>query len=106
MVLNVQIHEIEDGNLCAIFETNGKVGSFNRLFEFAYRDVCVDEKDKPSWYFWLSPSYRASHIFPGERKDFPLAFFLNACRAAYFFCGSSGEIPDSIEITHGAELLA
>ena len=100
--LNIQIRRNEHGNLSAIFETeDGKAHSFNSLFQFAYRKGENEFEGTPCWCFWLYRGFRASHTFKGERKDFPVEFFLNACRAKYFLHPRGEKLPDKVNITYG-----
>lgn len=107
MVLNIHIRKNDNGNLSAIFETEGRADWFNTLFEFAYRDIegwhDKDEKWQPSWYFWLNHSYHASHKFVGERGVLPLQFFKDACRAKYFLFKST--MPDEVRIVKGGKYI-
>ena len=95
MTLNIQIRKNEHGNLAAIFENeDGRAYGYNSLFQFAHRNGAM-------WLFWLRRGYRASDLFEGKRKDFPLAFFIDACRATYFLHPRGGELPDEVRITYG-----
>lgn len=99
--IEIQIRKNSRDNLSAIFVENGRVDSFNTLFEFAYRKGMQDMGYKPSWHFWLNHSSHSSHRTNGERRDFPMAFFLDACKAKYFLHPRGGEIPDDVKITYG-----
>lgn len=65
------------------------------LFQFAYR------KESGRWLFWLKGELNPE-VFPG--KEFPMKFFLDACRAM-FFLRNGGPLPDTAEIVQGKELI-
>ena len=94
MILKIQIRRKEGGNLCAIVERDGKPRE--TLFQFDYRNYL----DVPAWLFWTN-GQRFPMKFPGARKDFPMQYFRDACRARYFLYLGSTEIPDDIVITYG-----
>lgn len=55
----------------------------------------------PAWYFWLRGNYNP-YIFNGKKKDFPMEFFVNACRAKSFTLFGKG-IDDEVNIVSGKE---
>lgn len=55
--------------------------SYYPLFQFEYRDT--EDMGGPAWYFWLRGDYDPD-IFKGEKKDFPMEFFVSACKAKAF----------------------
>ena len=55
--------------------------SYYPLFQFEYRDT--ENMGGPAWYFWLRGNYNPD-IFKGEKKDFPMEFFVSACKAKAF----------------------
>ena len=63
---------------------------FVPLFHFEYRS------EVPAWYFWLRGEANPT-IIKGQRKDFPIEFFENACRAKYFIRFEKG-INDEVNI--------
>ena len=84
--LKIEIKRGDNGNLWAICD------GWLSLFEFDYR---VDI----GWCFWLLGN-RPSRI---ERGNFPMQYFIDACKATYFF--NNGELPTDVEISKGSELL-
>jgi hypothetical protein len=67
------------------------------LFQFEYRDT--EEMGGPAWYFWIRGNYDPD-IFKGSRKEFPMGFFKDACRAKVFIYTGSG-LHDDVEIVKG-----
>ena len=65
------------------------------LFQFTYRKECR------GWLFWLRRELNPEIIRQGK-KEFPLAFFKDACRAKYFI-KYGGSMPDSVIITDGMQ---
>ena len=49
------------------------------LFQFDYR---TKHEAGPAWFFWLRNSYSPHKLF-GKKKDFPMDFFVNACRVNF-----------------------
>lgn len=71
------------------------------LFQFEYRK---DEKwGGPAWYFWLRGDYDPD-IFKGEKKDFPMEFFVSACKAKAFI-RHGVSLSDEIVIVKGKNYL-
>ena len=72
------------------------------LFQFEYR------KSENRWLFWLRGDYDPA-IFIG--RDFPVKFFVNACRAKHFIMFADGcdngfvDMPGKVEITEGADYI-
>lgn len=97
-MLKIQIKKNEHGNLSAIIDSDKDVNSLNTLFEFAYRKECG------AWLFWLG-RHNIPKEFRGPKKDFPMQFFKDACRAKYFLHPAGGIIPDEIKIMRGVELI-
>lgn len=83
MEIKIEIKKNKYGSLFAVIDY--------QLFQFEYRDK--------KWYFWIRGDYDPE-IF--EQKDFPMKFFLDACRAKYFI-KYGGELPDKASIEKGLE---
>lgn len=72
------------------------------LFQFEYR------KSENRWLFWLNGDYDPA-VFGG--RDFPVKFFINACRAKYFIMFADGcgngfvDMPEKVEVTEGMEYI-
>ena len=71
------------------------------LFQFEYRET--EEMGGPAWYFWLRGDYDAD-IFKGKRTEFPMNFFLDACRAKNFI-QYGGSLTEDAKIIKGAGFL-
>ena len=65
------------------------------LFQFEYRNK---DLGGPAWYFWLRGNYDPD-IFNGKRKEFPMEFFNNACKAKLFLL--TGKWDDEVIIVKG-----
>lgn len=71
------------------------------LFQFEYRDT--EDKGGPAWYFWLRGGYDPD-IFKGKKKDFPMEFFVSACKSkAFIHYGVS--LNEEITIVKGKNYL-
>ena len=70
------------------------------LFQFEYR-----RKDLggPAWFFWLRGNLDPDTI-EGKKKDFPMQFFKDACKAKAFIF--NGVMPDEVEIVRGEDNLS
>ena len=75
--------------------------TFIPLFQFEYRDT--EEMGGPAWYFWLRGGYDPD-IFKGEKKDFPMDFFKDACRARLFIYTGKG-LHEDVEIVAGEKYI-
>lgn len=95
--IDIQIRKNSHGNLSAYVDRGGRIDSFNELFQFAYRKD--EQGNNGRWLFWLT-HHNHPTIFACARKDFPMQFFLDACRAKYFI-RYQAEMPADIQITHG-----
>ena len=71
------------------------------LFQFEYRET--EEMGGPAWYFWLRGNYDPD-IFEGKKKDFPMDFFKDACRAKIFILTGKG-LHEDVEIIKGKQNL-
>ena len=74
---------------------------FYPLFQFEYREN--ENLGGPAWYFWLRGNYDPN-IFKVEKKDFPMEFFKDACRAKMFI-RDGGKMCDDVNIVSGSHLL-
>lgn len=72
------------------------------LFQFEYRET--EDMGGPAWYFWLRGDYDPD-TFKGTRKDFPMQFFLDACRAKNFIY-YGGSLSEEATIVKGKAHLA
>ena len=77
-------------------------GTYYPLFQFEYRDT--ESMGGPAWYFWLRGSYDPD-IFKGSRKEFPMDFFKDACRAKAFIYKGKG-MHEEVEIVKGKRNLS
>lgn len=87
--MEIRVKKNDNGNLCAC-NNNGI-----SLFDFAYRDLIG------GWCFWLKDNYNPT-IKKG--KEFPMKFFLDACRTMDFLIFQNFLDIDA-EIVEGLELL-
>lgn len=77
------------------------VCKYETLFQFEYREDEI--MGGPAWYFWLYGNHNPN-IFPGEKKDFPMEFFKDACRALAFV-HRVGQLNEEITIIAGEKYL-
>ena len=81
MEIKIEIIKNKYGSLFAVMNYE--------LFQFEYRDN--------KWYFWIRGGYDPETF---EQKEFPMKFFLDACRAKYFI-KYGGELPEKVSIEKG-----
>ena len=65
------------------------------FFQFEYR---AKADGGPAWFFWLRGDFDPDTI-EGKKKDFPMQFFKDACKAKAFIF--NGAMPDEVEIVRG-----
>lgn len=94
--MDIKIRKNKYGSLFAVdAETN------RELFQFEYRRKC---DGGPAWFFWLRGQYDPDKVF-GKKKDFPMNFFVNACRAKCFLL-LGRNLDDVVNIVQGKENIA
>lgn len=86
--MHIKIEKDRYGSCFAIQE-------FTTLFQFEWR------KDDKSWYFWLRGQFDPE-IIPG--REFPMSFFLDACRAKSFIKCST-ELDEDVVIVSGFNFI-
>lgn len=84
---------IENNRYGSLFAVDAE--SKTILFQFEYR---TKADGGPAWFFWLRGNLDPDTI-EGKKKDFPMQFFKDACKAKAFIF--SGVMPDEVEIVKG-----
>ena len=93
----MEIRIVKD-NYGSLFAYNEKYAF--ALFQFEYRD---ERMGGPAWYFWLRGDF-IPVILECEKKDFPMQFFLDACKAKSFLL-RCGELDEDVVIVKGKKYL-
>ena len=94
---NIMEITIEKNKYGSLFAYNEK--SNYPLFQFEYRHR--KEDGGRAWYFWLRGNYDPD-IIGGGKKDFPMEFFLDACRAK---SRERDGLDEQATIARGADLI-